>query len=392
MDFVTVGAVLRAEREKRGLSIDNVASRLKILPRQIKALESGDVSSLPHMAYTKGFIRSYASFLGMSKEDLQRSVDARISSADSEQDAPDAATKPEPEKTPAKPAEPAQPANAKETEKATTEPIKPEPEQTKPIKAAPEKTETADPVKTDSPKAPVKPAETVKIAVNAGPTISDASLPAPKRSSGGKGLVFFIIFALLCGGAYYAYDAGYLDAWLSKPETETDLSDQLPRADDFMAQKDREETERAARAPVETPVREPAPAPIFESPADPAKELVERRVEPTPKTDAESSETARSPQTSSPANENPAPAPIEQHNLIITAVEECWVHSSADKTDTRQFSLRKGDTFALSFSESLELKLGNAGGVRLRYDGVDLPAPGYSGQVRTIVFPPKSDL
>ena len=67
------------------------------------------------------------------------------------------------------------------------------------------------------------------------------------------------------------------------------------------------------------------------------------------------------------------------------------MHSTADKTDTRQFSLRKGDTFALTFADLLELKLGNAGGVRLRYDGNELPPPGTSGQVRTITFPPKTD-
>ena len=76
------------------------------------------------------------------------------------------------------------------------------------------------------------------------------------------------------------------------------------------------------------------------------------------------------------------------HKLIITATEECWVHSNADNTDTRQFSLRKGDTFALTFNKSLELKLGNAGGVRLRYDGEELPPAGASGQVRTLTFPP----
>ena len=51
-------------------------------------------------------------------------------------------------------------------------------------------------------------------------------------------------------------------------------------------------------------------------------------------------------------------------------------------------SLRKGDTFALTFTKSLELKLGNAGGVRLRYDGEELPPVGATGQVRTLTFPP----
>lgn len=79
-----------------------------------------------------------------------------------------------------------------------------------------------------------------------------------------------------------------------------------------------------------------------------------------------------------------------QHKVIITATEECWIHSNADKTDTRQFSLRKGDTFALTFARSLDLKLGNAGGVRIRYDGQSLPPPGQSGQVKTLTFPPKA--
>ena len=89
-----------------------------------------------------------------------------------------------------------------------------------------------------------------------------------------------------------------------------------------------------------------------------------------------------------PAQPADGALPPGQHKVIITATEECWIHSNADNTDTRQFSLRKGDTFALTFTKSLELKLGNAGGVRIRYNGEDMPAPGQSGQVRTLTFPP----
>ena len=89
-----------------------------------------------------------------------------------------------------------------------------------------------------------------------------------------------------------------------------------------------------------------------------------------------------------PAQPADGALPPGQHKVVITATEECWVHSNADNTDTRQFSLRKGDTFALTFTKSLELKLGNAGGVRIRYNGQDMPAPGQSGQVRTLTFPP----
>ena len=71
MNFEEAGAALRAEREKRNLTIEDVAEELKISPRQLRALENGDLDSLPHPAYAKGFIRSYASWLGLRPEDLR---------------------------------------------------------------------------------------------------------------------------------------------------------------------------------------------------------------------------------------------------------------------------------------------------------------------------------
>jgi cytoskeleton protein RodZ len=78
------------------------------------------------------------------------------------------------------------------------------------------------------------------------------------------------------------------------------------------------------------------------------------------------------------------------HRIVVIALADCWVHSSADDSDVRQFSLHKGQTFALTFSKRLTLKLGNAGGVRIRYNGQEQPAAGEPGQVRTLVFPPQA--
>ena len=61
MTLVELGAALRVEREKRGLDMEDAANRLKISARLLRALEEGDETSLPPLAYTKGFIRSYAS-------------------------------------------------------------------------------------------------------------------------------------------------------------------------------------------------------------------------------------------------------------------------------------------------------------------------------------------
>ncbi|MDE5878919.1 MAG: helix-turn-helix domain-containing protein, partial [Desulfovibrio sp.] len=74
MNFDELGAALRAEREKRGLRIEDAADHLKISARHLRALEEGDAAALPHPAYARGFIRSYAAYLGMSPEEIHNAL------------------------------------------------------------------------------------------------------------------------------------------------------------------------------------------------------------------------------------------------------------------------------------------------------------------------------
>ena len=49
----SVGQRLRAERERQGLSIHDVAQRLKYAPRQIEAVETDDFKSLPGLFFLR---------------------------------------------------------------------------------------------------------------------------------------------------------------------------------------------------------------------------------------------------------------------------------------------------------------------------------------------------
>lgn len=303
MTFEEFGAALRAEREKRGLDIDDIADQLKINPRQLRALESGDIDSLPHPAYARGFIRSYANFLGMSKEEIHQALD-----------------------------------------NIQSQPLK-QPSQASDI-------QVQDPH------------------------------PEPQAKKG-KGLLILAILCILGGGGYYAWHEGYVQEFMDQHINTGQDRDELQSADSAMAEKDAARTREPEKS--EPPREEPSHAlPIGQTvPAPMAVEGVPDNTPAEAATEAISSAAAEEPQATSQDS--------GKHKLIITAIEECWINSTADKTDTRQFSLRKGDTFALPFSESLQLKLGNAGGVRLRYDGRDLPPAGTSGQVKTITFPPKEN-
>ncbi len=60
---LNVGVALCQARERLGLSVADVANRLKFASRQIEALEEEDFARLPEMAFVRGFVRSYAKLL-----------------------------------------------------------------------------------------------------------------------------------------------------------------------------------------------------------------------------------------------------------------------------------------------------------------------------------------
>lgn len=71
----TVGERLSQAREARGLSVDDVASALKLGPRQVAALEAGDWQSLPGNAFARGFVRNYARYLELEVGPLMAALD-----------------------------------------------------------------------------------------------------------------------------------------------------------------------------------------------------------------------------------------------------------------------------------------------------------------------------
>lgn len=59
------GAQLAAKRLELSITVEEIANRLNLAPRQILAIEADNYSALPGMPITRGFIRSYAKLLGL---------------------------------------------------------------------------------------------------------------------------------------------------------------------------------------------------------------------------------------------------------------------------------------------------------------------------------------
>ena len=69
------GGALHAARENQGLTVHEIASRLRLSPKQIEAIEADNYATLPEPTIVRGFIRNYAKLL---KIDAQPLLDAYV--------------------------------------------------------------------------------------------------------------------------------------------------------------------------------------------------------------------------------------------------------------------------------------------------------------------------
>ena len=67
---LSVGQILHNAREARGVSLEDVAARLRLMQRQVEAMETDDFESLGPTVFARGFVSNYARFLGLAPEPL----------------------------------------------------------------------------------------------------------------------------------------------------------------------------------------------------------------------------------------------------------------------------------------------------------------------------------
>ena len=65
----SIGNYLKAERESRNISLDQVSQATKIRINVLKAIEEDQQDLLPS-AYTKGFLIAYAKYIGVNPSDV----------------------------------------------------------------------------------------------------------------------------------------------------------------------------------------------------------------------------------------------------------------------------------------------------------------------------------
>lgn len=72
------GTILRKAREEKDLSYQNIEESIKIRVRYLEALENEDYGILPGATYTRGFLRTYAKYLGINPQEIVNSYSASL--------------------------------------------------------------------------------------------------------------------------------------------------------------------------------------------------------------------------------------------------------------------------------------------------------------------------
>ncbi len=315
--FEELGQVLRTEREKKYLSVEDVADGLKISARVLRAIEAGDMTSLPHAVYVRGFVSAYGKFLELDVQEL-----------------------------------------------------------------------LASPALYDDEEMP-KASSQESIVVQSGLAKRKTALMLA------LGIVALcILVGLGLGGLWLYNNTDFFDAF---KETHAHMAEPAPSQEseakrvqsaknsvsaDVKPSSKEEKSEQAIAQAVQQEKPEQAEQAKQPELKEASENLPDKAVEPASGQNQGVSQPVLLATSGTENIQGP-------HKIIVTALVNTWLHSMADGAGMREFSLKPGDTFALTFDTSLQLKLGNAGGVRIHYNGFEMPQLGKNGEEKTVSFPPR---
>lgn len=339
-----VGALLKRERERLGISLRDVMDATKISRRNLMALEDGQVKALPHPVYLKGYVRNIAKMVGLDADELAKVVDRQYDHETAKYLA----------------------------QAATAASVGAPPAAEAPAASAPR---PEDPAARLHGQNPAQEAGSHKHSPH-------ESLPPLKQKSSGSLLSVLSILLLLgiLGGLLVQYQRIVREA---PPEP---VPAALPAVNATVATEQDNATNSTAleSAAPEALQAEPAGAASTQPALEPQRTTPQG---PTAQSVLASS-TPSAPATSIEVSRKAPPAEaratgVQQLTVTAKANESCWVEVF-DGQQAKSFILRNGESRQVEFRDRMRVRLGNAGGVSFRLNGQDYPYEGKRGSLETL--------
>ncbi len=334
--FATLGQYLRREREMRGVSLAEVSAETKVKRPFLEAIEAGEHGGLPSPIYVRGFLRSYAAFIGLEAGDVLQRYQEALDQREAEVHE---AVVPEPEPPPPTPG-------------TIVERI-------------------------------LRPADDVRMRDRRQDLIVGGIFGVHQ----GRNRIrrrSLLLGSVAGAGLLVVVGIYLLTQLLSTPKEKvttyrenmartlaTDLPEPLPPHKapaaggpvlDTLPPKELAEPPPAEVAPPHPPAVVAPPPAQTQAPASPPAQAEAPVPPPLPLPEA-------------------AATPRAGHHIVLEAHERSWLSVRIDGTTTKEFMLVPGDRVKLAARKGFDLTVGNAGGVTLIVDGKRHPPLGAHGQV-----------
>lgn len=346
------GQILRENREKKGVTLNEVAMATKINVKVLEAMENGDVESLPSKAFLRGFVQTYANYLKLDPKGILNSFNEEMGFHD-----------PKP-----RPVEPTDP-NAPE------ELHHPHPHHHQPVVPAPA---TPSPTKTTIPR-----------------PIEDSQSSTMQRVFIGVGVLAVILIIKLLFTTIEKYERE------SKTPTPSEIESTIKE----------QPINHEAAAPTPPPAAEPAkPAPASASstppPAAPEAKAPAVTVKPPPPPEKPATPPATPPPPAATA-EKPAAKPdvvkqnqdakksllsetgasIQNKELIIEALDNVEIVFSIDSGPSKRTRLDTDKVHIIKAENSISVEVSDGGAINVIFNGQDLGVPGTVGKPMKLNYP-----
>ena len=85
----TIGSCLKSGREARNIRLSEVARSTKISKWYLDCLEKDEFDKIPGGPYIKGYIASYASYIGIEEDEILKQYDSLQINSDDENEVQD---------------------------------------------------------------------------------------------------------------------------------------------------------------------------------------------------------------------------------------------------------------------------------------------------------------
>ena len=372
------GQILKENRERRNITLSEVSLSTKITIRTLISIEGGDPANLPPKTFLRGFVRSYAQYLGLDVEEIMRTFQEEMGSTLSRPTAPGAS-----------PSE----LNAEATESATS---------------------TATTSSEPNPRATSKAPDLLDRVLGFFPkTIAMPHDPQAalnnETSFATKMIIGVAIVSLLAMIWFFkskmdryederisadvaaqtavdplateSADGSVPDVAADGTEAPADASQEPPEAP--------AETAAGVAIPATTPTPAPTPTPKPSATPKPTPSPT-----PTPKPSATPKPTPSPTPTPSPSptptpkpSATPAPATAATKEILIEALDNVDIEAIVDGEPARSLKLKPEQVQSLKIKRKAVLKISDGGAVNLIVNGVDRGVPGDLGKPTKVELP-----